>query len=103
MGNDSRSMSAAEARQFSTHSIANTIAVESALNCSCEAYRDIFTYNRWKAQGFQVQKGQKAIRLPLVRTVDREDPETGKTETRRVLGRSAVFCRCQVKPIERGA
>ena len=101
MGNDSRSMTAAEARQFNTFSVANTIAVESALNCGCEAYRDVFTYNRWKAQGFQVQRGQKAIRLPLVRVVDREDPKTGKTETRRILGRSAVFCRCQVKPIER--
>ncbi len=103
MGNDSRSMSAAEARQFNTHSVANTIAVESALNCGCEAYRDVFTYNRWKAQGFQVQRGQKAVRLPLVRDVSREDPETGEVTTRRILGRSAVFCRCQVKPIERGA
>jgi len=94
-------MSAADARQFNTQSIANTIAVESALNCGCQAYRDVFTYNRWKAQGFQVQRGEKAVRLPLVREVSREDPNTGEVTTRRILGRSAVFCRCQVKPIER--
>ena len=55
MGSNSRSMSAAEARQFNTFSVANSIAVETALDCGCQAYRDVFTYNRWKAQGSMSQ------------------------------------------------
>jgi hypothetical protein len=92
-------MTAAEARQFDTFSIGNAALAESMLSCGCEAYRDIFTYKRWKAQGFQVQRGQKAIRLPLLKSVTREDKETGEVKTHRIMGRSAVFCRCQVRPI----
>ena len=79
--------------------MANAISVKEALPCGCEPYRDVFTYRRWRAQGFQVQKGQKAIRLPLIYQRTEKDPETGEETTTRRMGRSAVFCRCQVKPI----
>ena len=94
-----RPMSADEARSFQTYSLANAVTVKEALPCGCEPYVDVFTYRRWKAQGFQVQRGEKAIRLPLIYQRTEKDPDTGEEATRRRMGRSAVFCRCQVKPI----
>ena len=85
------------ARQFDRFSVANAVAVKQALPCGCEPYVDVFTYKRWKAQGFQVQRGEKAIRLPLIYLRTRADPETGDERQERRMGRSAVFCRCQVK------
>jgi len=88
------------ARQFDRFSVANAVTVKKSLPCGCEPYVDVFTYRRWKAQGFQVQRGEKAIKLPLIYQRSETDPKTGeRTEAQRV-GRSAVFCRCQVKPIE---
>ena len=86
------------ARSFDRYSVANAVAIREALSCDCQPYQDVFTYRRWQAQGYQVQRGQRSIRLPLVKLVERENAETGKVETRRLLTRSAVFCRCQVQP-----
>jgi len=89
------------ARQFDRFSAANAVTVKKSLPCGCEPYVDVFTYRRWKTQGFQVQRGQKAIKLPLIYKRSETDPNTGKqSETRRV-SQSAVYCRCQVKTIER--
>ncbi len=87
------------ARQFDRYSVANAVRVKEALPCGCEPYRDVFTYRRWKAQGYQVQRGQKAIRLPMIYQRTEKDRETGEERTERRIGRSAVFCRHQVKPI----
>jgi hypothetical protein len=96
-------MTAEEARSFDSFSVANAVTVEQALPCGCEPYVDVFTYRRWQAQGMQVQRGEKAIRLPLIYQRTEKDPETGEETTARRMGRSAVFCRCQVKPREAGA
>jgi hypothetical protein len=88
-------MNATEARQFGRYSAANASTVEGALRCGCKAYADIFTYNRWKALGYQVQRGQHAVTLPLVKVVSTEDDD-GNDDTRKLLTRSAVFCRHQV-------
>ena len=88
------------ARQFDRFSVANAAAVMSARGCGCEPYRDVFTYRRWQAQGMQVQRGEKAIRLPLLYAREETDKDTGEKKTQRRMGRSAVFCRCQVKPRE---
>ena len=87
------------ARQFDRFSVANAVTVKQALPCGCEPYVDVFTYRRWKAQGFQVQRGEKAIKLPLIYQRREKDQATGEDRTVRRMGRSAVFCRCQVKPI----
>ena len=71
MSDERKPLTPAEARSFDRFSVANTVAVESILACGCKAYVDVFTYNRWRAQGFQVQRGQKAILLPHVRTATR--------------------------------
>ena len=90
------------ARQFDRFSVANAVTVKESLSCGCEPYRDVFTYKRWKAPGFQVQRGEKAIRLPLIYSRVEKDPKTGEQVTRKRTGRSAVFCRCQVRPVEGG-
>lgn len=89
-----------QARSFDRVSVGNATLVLTVLKCGCHPYEDVFTYKRWQAQGFQVQRGEKAISLPLVKEIVEED-EGGETiEQRRILGHSWVFCRCQVKPIE---
>ncbi len=85
------------ARQFDRYSVANGVRVKEALPCGCEPYRDVFTYKRWRAQGYQVQRGEKAIRLPMLYPRTEKDRETGEERTERRMGRSAVFCRHQVK------
>lgn len=87
-------LTAEEARTFSRTATENAVTVASALECGCEPYVDVFTFNRWIAQGFVVQKGQKAIKLSVVREVVTDD-----NQTKKVFGRAAVFCRCQVKPL----
>jgi len=86
------------ARQFDRYCVSNAVTVKQSLPCGCEPYVDVFTYRRWMAQGFQVQKGEKAIRLPLIYKRSERDPETGAETVTRRRGRSAVFCRCQVRP-----
>ena len=101
MSSATRTFTPQTARQFDRFSVANAVTVKKSLPCGCEPYVDVFTYRRWKAQGFQVQRGQKAIKLPLIYKLSETDPKTGeRTESRRI-GSAAVFCRCQVNPIER--
>ena len=86
-----------EARSFSRYSATNAGHVESALECGCEAYRDVYTYNRWSALGFQVQRGEKAIKIPVIVERENED-ENGTASRARIFRTSAVFCRHQVQP-----
>ena len=87
-------MSAREAHSFSRYSAANSTKVKAVLKCGCEPYRDVFTYNRWLAQGFQVQRGERAIALPvIVQRVDEED----EAKTHKAFRTARVFCRHQVK------
>ncbi len=103
MSSNSEPMTADDARRFDRFSVGNAVAVKSALPCGCEPYVDVFTYRRWQAQGMQVQRGEKAIRLPMIYQRSEKDPETGEETTSRRMGSSAVFCRCQVKPKQSGA
>ncbi len=102
MQEQTRQMTAVEARSFDRVSVANSVTVQRALDCGCQPYQSVFTYRRWKAQGFQVQRGEKSIRLPLIYARTEKDPETGEERTTRRRGRSAVFCRHQVQPIGEG-
>jgi len=99
MATNSHRFTPETARQFDRFSVANAVTVKQALPCGCEPYRDVFTYRRWKAQGFQVQRGERAIRLPLVYSCEATEAETGEIRSERRLGRSAVFCRHQVKQV----
>jgi len=86
------------ARSFGRYSIGNATAVVTARPCGCKPYEDVFTFRRWIALGFVVRKGETAIKLPVI--TDKQDEETG--EVKRLFHTSAVFCRCQVKPLGDG-
>lgn len=96
---------AEDARQFNHFSIHN--AVQAQLACpegTCEAYKDIFTFRRWKQQGFFVHKGEKGTRITtwIPKTITEEDG------TKKIVGKrpkvAIVFCRHQVerKAVARG-
>ena len=86
------------ARHFDRFSVANAATVMGSLECGCEPYVDVFTYRRWQAQGMQVQKGQRSIRLPVIVHGTKKDKETGEESSISMRRTSAVFCRCQVAP-----
>ncbi len=86
-------LTAAEAISFNRYSAANASQVQARLSCGCEPYKDVFTYNRWRAQGYQVMRGQKAVKLPII--IEKE--EDGEVKKR--FWTAAVFCRHQVKAI----
>lgn len=56
---------ASEARRFEriSEASATQIMLQVTSECGCEPYSDVFTFNRWKAQGFHVRKGEKATKL----------------------------------------
>jgi len=84
------------ARQFEGYSQANALI----LSCACPdciPYEDWFTYNRWLAQGYQVQRGQHGTKLEIyVERPDRND----QTKTVRIPWHTTVFCKHQVAKIE---
>lgn len=93
-------MTAEQARTFEhgeseTHYMILTLAAQER-GCTCEPYKDWFTYNRWQAQGYQVQQATEVghgVKLTTYRTVKDED---GKEKS--IPWYTSVFCRCQVKP-----
>ena len=99
MSTATRSMTAAEARSFDRYSNANAASVMTALQCGCRPYEDVFTYNRWRAQGQQVQRGQKAIKLPVIVSREVKDQDSEEARFIKLLRTTAVFCRHQVAPI----
>ena len=91
-------MTREQARSFQAYSAENATTVVMNLDCGCEPYVDVFTYNRWKAQGFQVQKGMKSIKIPVYGTSTGEN-EDGEVVTNRSRTVGRVFCKCQVKAV----
>ena len=90
-------MSKLEAITFEHESIPNMVEAESACpEETCEAYQDIFTYNRWQALGYQVRRGEKGTKLTVFIPI--------KNKADEIVGRrpkySWVFCRHQVDPIK---
>lgn len=74
-------MTAETATTFSGYSVANAIAVRAGLadrGCSCEPYADVFTFNRWRAQGRTVLKGEHGIKIPVIVRGQTTDKETGE-------------------------
>jgi hypothetical protein len=98
MSTDTSAPGAKGARDFTYFSIHN--AVQAQLACpegSCEAYKDIFTFRRWKAQGFFVRRGEKGTRI----TTWIEKVETDEERNEKATGKrpkvAVVFCRHQVE------
>ena len=59
------------------------------------------TYKRWQALGYQVQKGQKSTKLTSFPKFPVTDKKTGKEKMVSKRRTSCLFCRCQVKAIEK--
>ena len=72
-GNARPKMTAEDATAFVGYSVSSASQVVAAIedrraegvhvDCQCEPYVDTLTFNRWKATGFSVQKGEKALRV----------------------------------------
>lgn len=60
----------------------------------------IHTYTAWKALGYQVQKGQKAVAsFKIWKHTTKEDKETGKKESNMFMTKAFFFTAAQVAPI----
>lgn len=90
-------MSELEAKKFEGFSEVNYEILKETLECDCEPYVDIFTFNRWKAQGYSVMKGQKATKITTIVKREYEDKKSGEKETKTFPKNTSVFCRCQVE------
>lgn len=99
-------MTAEQARRFERYSVHSVTQILAQLECDCVPYEDTYTYNRWRAQGFAVRRGERGIRFSTFVPVTNEDgeeefelDEDGELKRRLVVRRLVVFCRCQVEPI----
>ena len=89
-------MTKEEALSFDRYSPTNADIVRHAFSaCGCEAYKSAFTYNRWKAIGWQVQKGQKGTKINIIKIIK----EDGQPD-RQVFRTSTIFCKHQVERLE---
>lgn len=84
------------ARSFDRRDTTNATMVATLFKCGCKPYEDIFTFNRWKAQGYFVRKGEKGVRLDVFAKVNVVD-EAGVEREKRYPRATTVFCRCQVE------
>ena len=87
------------ARQFQGYSAMNAASILAVLHCDCEPYRDVFTYQRWQAQGYQVRKGEHGVRITTWIDASEKRNETepeAERKTYRLPRSVVVFCRCQV-------
>ena len=95
MATRAEQMSAEDARSFQHFSVHNAVQAQMACpEATCEAYEDIFTYRRWRAQGYAVRKGEHGTKVTTWITVKvRKDDEKPKTRPKRAV----LFCRHQVE------
>lgn len=101
-------MTADEARSFDATSLRSFSEVMEQLQCECLPYRDVYTFRRWKAQGYYVRKGQKAIQYSTWIKPDNgrgdddenDDDQEQREDPQLIMKRVSVFCRCQVEAKE---
>ena len=61
----------------------------------------IHTYAAWKARGYQVKKGEKAVASFVIwKHVSKRNEETEEDESRMFMKRASFFSRAQVTEIE---
>ena len=102
MATNAQQMNAEDARNFAHFSVHN--AVQAQMACpegACEAYRDIFTFRRWRAQGWVVRKGEHGTTVTTWVPITKRNAEVGDaTEVKRRPKRAVLFCRHQVEQIQ---
>lgn len=92
-------MTADDARRFDHFSVHNAVQAEMACSAqTCRAYTDIFTFRRWRAQGFVVRKGETGTTVTAW-IADKTPDDEGNENVRRRPKRAVVFCRHQVERI----
>ena len=87
-------MTKSQATQFDYFSKKNAKRLHKVCK-HCTPYKDWFTFGRWVKQGFHIQRGSKATRIPILiekGTIDRH----GKVAIEKYPRIASVFCRCQV-------
>ena len=89
-----------QATSFDSVSMNNAITVASQLTCDCQPYLDVFTYNRWIAQGYRVMKGQHGIHITTFVPIKKTEQDGNVKVIGRVPKTSVVFCRCQVEKVD---
>src|SRR2546425_12198569 len=95
MSIETRQISAEEARTFQHFSVHNAAQTQQACpEGTCQAYRDIFTYRRWRAQGYQVRRGEKRTAVTTWNAATRIDENDEPTSVHRPK-RTVPFCRHQ--------
>jgi len=67
--------------------------------CQCMPYQDWFTYQRWLAQGFQVQRGEHGVKLTSWVEIIKKGTDGNEIVTGRRPKSYTAFCRCQVQRI----
>jgi hypothetical protein len=99
MSVNAQQMNPEDARNFAYFSVHN--AVQAQMACpdgSCEAYRDIFTFRRWRAQGYIVRKGEHGATVTTWVPIKNRSVDSGEeTEVKRRPKRAVLFCRHQVE------
>ena len=93
-------MTAEQAQSFETFSEINAATVEQACENGCTAYEDVFTFNRWIAQGMVVRKGEKSTKITVWVKGTKTDRETNEKVGYKIAKTVSVFCRCQVKKLD---
>lgn len=95
-------MNPEDARNFAHFSVHN--AVQAQMACpegACEAYRDIFTFRRWRAQGYVVRKGEHGTTVTTWIPITKRNADPGEaTQVKRSPKRAVLFCRHQVERIQ---
>lgn len=99
MAINAQQMDEHEARNFGHFSVHNAVQAQMACPAStCEAYRDIFTFRRWRAQGFVVRKGETGTTVTTW-IPDVKADDNGDKQIRRRPKRAVLFCRHQVERV----
>jgi hypothetical protein len=98
-------LSADQARTFDRISEASVAEITAAISgraasglyptCHCQPYQDVFTYDRWSAQGCYVRKGEKSL-ARLVSYAEVKEARDGQEVVKRIPHPYWVFCRCQI-------
>ena len=88
-------MTKSQATQFDYFSEKNAKRLHTACD-HCEPYTDWFTFGRWVKQGFHINRGSHATRIPIL--VERcTIGKSGKQIIEKFPIYASVFCRCQVE------
>ena len=73
-----------------------------AMNGAIKPDEEIHTFQRWKAMGYSVKKGEKAVaKFPIWKPVTKKDDDGEEKQTGRMfLKTSAFFSTSQVEPLK---